>query len=89
MHDISVSAYLRRNRNGEEMTKDAPGLPKFYFCPEVATELRRTEAAVRWLWSTGALKSRIVGGRRVSTAEDLAEFFAGSSSERTSTAAAV
>ncbi|RCL84739.1 MAG: DNA-binding protein [Microbacterium sp.] len=55
----------------------------------MATELRRTEAAVRWLWSTGALKSRIVGGRRVSTAEDLAEFFAGSSSERTSTAAAV
>lgn len=50
-------------------------IPEFYFCPEVATKLRRTEAAVRWLWSTKQLKSRIVGGRRVSTAQDLADFF--------------
>ena len=50
-------------------------IPKFYFCAEVAAELRRTEAAVRWPWSTNQLKSRIVGGRRVSTEQDLADFF--------------
>ncbi|MFL1999469.1 DNA-binding protein [Microbacterium sp. A1-JK] len=58
------------------MTQTAPAIPRFYFCHEVAAELRRTEAAVRWLWQSGALKSRVVGGRRVSTAEDLAAFFA-------------
>lgn len=58
------------------MSQTAPTIPQFYFCGEVATQLRRTEAAVRWLWSTGALKSRVVGGRRVSTAEDLEAFFA-------------
>ncbi len=57
------------------MVHSAPAIPRFYFCHEVATELRRTEAAIRWLWSTGALKSRVVGGRRVSTADDLAAFF--------------
>lgn len=57
------------------MALESPTIPEFYFCSEVATKLRRTEAAVRWLWSTGALKSRVVGGRRVSTAADLADFF--------------
>ncbi|MDQ1122171.1 hypothetical protein [Microbacterium trichothecenolyticum] len=52
-------------------------IPKVYFCTEVATEIRRTEAAVRWLWSTKALRSRLVGGRRVSTAEDIADFLTG------------
>lgn len=59
------------------MSQEAPAIPRFYFCNELATELRRTEGAIRWLWSTGALKSRVVGGRRVSTAEDVAAFFAG------------
>lgn len=58
------------------MTIPAPTIPEFYFCAEVANKLRRTEASVRWLWQTGALKSRVVGGRRVSTAQDLADFFA-------------
>lgn len=58
------------------MTIPAPTIPEFYFCSEVASKLRRTEASVRWLWQTGALKSRVVGGRRVSTAQDLADFFA-------------
>lgn len=53
-------------------------IPEFFFCQEVATKLRRSEAAVRWLWNTGALRSRLIGGRRVSTAEDIAAFFAGS-----------
>jgi hypothetical protein len=57
------------------MSNTAPAVPQFYFCHEVAAELRRTEAAIRWLWSTGALNSRVIGGRRVSTAEDLAAFF--------------
>lgn len=54
---------------------DTTTLPEFFFCAEVARKVRRTEAAVRWLWQTGALKSRVVGGRRVSTAQDLADFF--------------
>lgn len=52
-------------------------IPEFYFCPEVAAKLRRTEASIRWLWSTGALGSRVIGGRRVSTDADLAAFFDG------------
>ncbi|MGN7188835.1 hypothetical protein [Microbacterium enclense] len=54
---------------------EALTLPEFYYCSEVATKLRRTEAAIRWAWSTGALKSRVVGGRRVSTAEDITAYF--------------
>lgn len=57
------------------MTVPATTIPEFFFCSEVAGKLRRTEAAIRWLWQTGALKSRVVGGRRVSTAQDLADFF--------------
>lgn len=52
-------------------------IPEFYFCSEVAGKIRRTEAAVRWLWHTGALKSRVVGGRRISSAEDVASFLEG------------
>lgn len=51
--------------------------PKFYFIPEVATELRRSEAAVRWQLHTGALKSTKVGGRRVVTRAQLDEFMTG------------
>ncbi|MDE0545439.1 helix-turn-helix domain-containing protein [Microbacterium sp. C7(2022)] len=50
--------------------------PRFYFIPEVASELRRSEAAVRWLIHTGALSSTKLGGRRVVTAAQLDEFFA-------------
>jgi len=50
--------------------------PRFYFVPEVAAELRRSEGAVRWLIHTGALPSTRQGGRRVVTAEQLDEFLA-------------
>lgn len=50
--------------------------PRFYFIPEVATELRRSEAAVRWLISAGKLKSSKLAGRRVVTPSQLDEFFA-------------
>ena len=49
---------------------------KFYFIPEVAAEIRRTEAATRWLIHTGAIKSSKLAGRRVVTQEQLDEFFA-------------
>lgn len=49
---------------------------RFYFIAEVASEIRRSEQAVRWLIHTGALKSSKLGGRRVVTAEQLEEFFA-------------
>lgn len=50
--------------------------PTFYFVPEVAKELRRSEAAVRWLIQTGALKSSRLAGRRVVTQAQLDDFFA-------------
>lgn len=53
-----------------------PRVPKFYFVPEVATEMRRSEAAVRWLIQTGQLKSSKLAGRRVVTQAQLDEFFA-------------
>lgn len=39
--------------------------PRFYFVSEVATELRRSEAAVRWLIHTGVIKTGKLGGRVV------------------------
>ncbi|MEV7827321.1 hypothetical protein [Microbacterium enclense] len=60
------------------MTHSTVIIPEIFFCPEVAVKIRRTEAAVRWLWHTGALKSRVVGGRRISSAEDIACFLEGS-----------
>lgn len=49
--------------------------PRFYFVEEVAAEIRRSVPATRWLIQTGALKSSKVGGRRVVTPSQLAEFF--------------
>lgn len=49
--------------------------PKFYFISEIATELRRSESAVRWLLHTGQLKSTKLAGRRVVTQAQLDEFF--------------
>lgn len=62
---------------GDEMlSAEAPTLepPRFYFVAEVATELRRSEAAVRWLIHTGQLKTGKVGGRVVVRPEDLESF---------------
>lgn len=54
--------------------------PRFYYVKEVATELRRTEASVRWLIHTGQIKTGKIGGRTVVAAEEvdriLAEAFA-------------
>lgn len=49
---------------------------RFYTVPEVATELRRSEASVRWLIQTKQLKSAKLAGRRVVTQAQLDEFFA-------------
>lgn len=48
--------------------------PRFYFVPEVATEIRRSVAAVRWLIHTGAIKSGKLGGRVVVSAAELDRF---------------
>lgn len=48
--------------------------PRFYFVKEVAAELRRTEASVRWLLHTGQLKAGKVGGRTVIKPEEIERF---------------
>lgn len=50
--------------------------PKFYYVPEVATEIRRSVASTTWLIQTGQLKSSKLAGRRVVTQAQLDEFFA-------------
>lgn len=50
--------------------------PRFYYVPEVATEIRRSIASTNWLIQTGQLKSSKLAGRRVVTQEQLDEFFA-------------
>ena len=51
--------------------------PRFYFVKEVATVLRRSEAAVRWLIHTGQLKTGKLGGRVVVSANELERFING------------
>ncbi len=64
------------------MTEDATaGRPRFYFVDEVAKELRRSEAAVRWLIATKRLKTGKVGGRVVVRPEDLDAFIEAGFSE--------
>lgn len=45
--------------------------PRFYFVSEVATELRRSEAAIRWMIHTGQIKTGKIGGRVVVAAAEL------------------
>lgn len=47
---------------------------RYLFLDEVATELRRSVAAVRWLITDGQLKAGKVGGRVVVRPEDLEAF---------------
>ncbi|MEV7768304.1 helix-turn-helix domain-containing protein [Microbacterium sp. NPDC086615] len=47
---------------------------RYLFLDEVATELRRSVAAVRWLINDGQLKAGKVGGRVVVKPEDLDAF---------------
>ena len=56
------------------MSTSAEGRPRFYFVAEAAKELRRSEAAVRWLIATQRLKTGKLGGRVVIKAEDLEAF---------------
>ncbi|MFC5337534.1 helix-turn-helix domain-containing protein [Leucobacter denitrificans] len=48
--------------------------PRFYFVKEVAAELRRSEAATRWLIHTGQIKTGKLGGRTVVSAAELDRF---------------
>ena len=48
--------------------------PRFYFVDEVAAELRRSEASVRWLIATKRIKTGKIGGRVVVKPEDLDAF---------------
>jgi hypothetical protein len=48
--------------------------PRFYFVPEVAVELRRSEASIRWLIATKRIKTGKIGGRVVVKPEDLDAF---------------
>lgn len=48
--------------------------PRYYYVNEVASELRRSEASIRWLIHTGQLKTGKIGGRVVISAEVLERF---------------
>ena len=45
--------------------------PRFYYVKEVAIELRRTEASVRWLIHTGQIKTGKIGGRTIVAADEV------------------
>ena len=45
--------------------------PRFLYVKEVATELRRSEAAVGWLIHTGVIKTGKIGGRTVVSADEI------------------
>lgn len=53
------------------MTTQLAAPPRFYFVNEVATELRRSEASIRWLIHTGKIKTGKLGGRVVISAAEL------------------
>lgn len=44
---------------------------RFYFVNEVASELRRSEASVRWLIHTGQIKTGKIGGRVVVSVDEI------------------
>ncbi|MEV8272690.1 helix-turn-helix domain-containing protein [Microbacterium sp. NPDC077184] len=58
--------------------------PRFYFVAEVASELRRSEASVRWLIHTGRLKTGKLGGRVVVAADELDRFISAAFDEAAS-----
>ena len=53
------------------MTTTQTASPRFYFVSEVATELRRSEAAIRWMIHTGQIKTGKIGGRVVVSAAEI------------------
>lgn len=56
------------------MSSPTEGPFRFYFVDEVAAELRRSEAAIRWLIHTGRIKTGKLGGRVVISAAELDRF---------------
>lgn len=52
------------------LTADVPQ-KRFYFVNEVATELRRSEASVRWMIHTEQIKTGKIGGRVVIAAAEI------------------
>lgn len=53
------------------MTVQQAAPPRFYFVNEVANELRRSEASIRWLIHTGQIKTGKLGGRVVVSAAEI------------------
>lgn len=54
---------------------EAQARPRFYFVDEVAAQLRRSVASVRWLIHTGQIKTGKIGGRVVVSAEEIDRIF--------------
>ncbi|GAA1250826.1 hypothetical protein JOF42_002448 [Microbacterium phyllosphaerae] len=52
------------------LTSDVPQ-KRFYFVDEVATELRRSEASIRWMIHTEQIKTGKIGGRVVVAAAEI------------------
>lgn len=52
------------------LATDAPQ-KRFYFVNEVAAELRRSEASVRWMIHTHQIKTGKIGGRVVISASEI------------------
>lgn len=55
--------------------------PRFYFVDEVAAELRRSVASVRWLIHTGQIKTGKIGGRVVISAVEIDRLIDGAFAE--------
>lgn len=56
------------------MDESKTARPRFLFVDEVAAELRRSSAAIRYLIADGQLKAGKVGGRVVVKPDDLDAF---------------
>lgn len=54
-----------------QLIEDASVPKRFYFVNEVASELRRSEASVRWLIHTGQIKTGKIGGRVVVSVDEI------------------
>jgi hypothetical protein len=53
------------------MDISAPPRPRFFFVDEVATELRRSVASIRWMIHQGQIKTGKIGGRTVVAADEI------------------
>lgn len=55
---------------GADVATDSPQ-KRFYFVSEVASELRRSEASIRWMIHTSQIKTGKMGGRVVIAADEI------------------